>query len=152
MAFAKMGDRERTWELLQMINPVNHGKTAAAISTYKVEPYVVAADVYAVAPHNGRGGWTWYTGSAGWLYQLIIESFMGISIEQEKMYFSPCLPMEWPSVSMQYRHGDTMYLISIMKGENGVGQSIMLDGIAVAGPALLLQQDGGKHEVIVKSS
>ena len=77
MAFAALGDGARAWELLGMINPVGHGKSAEAIAKYKAEPYVVAADVYAVAPHTGRGGWTWYTGSAGWLYRLILESLIG---------------------------------------------------------------------------
>jgi cellobiose phosphorylase len=77
MAFAKIGDHHHTWELLNMINPINHGKSAEGIATYKVEPYVMAADVYGVHPHTGRGGWTWYTGSAGWMYQLIIHSFLG---------------------------------------------------------------------------
>ena len=74
MAFAALGDRQRAWELLSLINPLSHGSTRPDIATYKVEPYVVAADVYALVPHTGRGGWTWYTGSAGWMYQLIVES------------------------------------------------------------------------------
>src|SRR4030067_239513 len=77
MAFARLGDSRRAWELLAMINPVNHGKTPEGVATYKVEPYVAAADVYALAPHTGRGGWTWYTGSAGWMYRLIVESLLG---------------------------------------------------------------------------
>jgi len=77
MAFAALGDSRRAWELFGLINPVNHAKSAQAIGVYKVEPYVVAADVYAVAPHTGRGGWTWYTGSAGWMYRLIVESLLG---------------------------------------------------------------------------
>ena len=81
MAFAALGDSRRAWELFDMINPVNHADSAAAIATYKVEPYVVAADVYAVAPHTGRGGWTWYTGSAGWMYRLILESLLGLTLE-----------------------------------------------------------------------
>jgi cyclic beta-1,2-glucan synthetase len=76
-----LGDNERAWELLTMINPVNHALSPAAIATYKVEPYVIAADVYAVAPHTGRGGWSWYTGSAGWMYRLIVESLLGLRLE-----------------------------------------------------------------------
>jgi cellobiose phosphorylase len=78
MAFAALGDRERAWELFRMINPVNHAQSPGDINRYKVEPYVVAADVYAVPPHTGRGGWTWYTGSAGWMYRLIVESLLGL--------------------------------------------------------------------------
>jgi len=90
MAFAALGEHERAWELLTMINPVNHGLTAEAIATYKVEPYVVAADVYAAAPHIGRGGWSWYTGSAGWMYRLIVESLLGLRREGENLHFAPC--------------------------------------------------------------
>ena len=79
MAFAALGDSRRAWELLGMINPVNHSKSPEGIAIYKVEPYVVAADVYALPPHTGRGGWTWYTGSAGWMYRLIVESLLGLS-------------------------------------------------------------------------
>ena len=75
-----------------MINPVNHGKSAQGIERYKVEPYVVAADVYAVPPHTGRGGWTWYTGSAAWMYRLIVESLLGLTLETNKLSFTPCLP------------------------------------------------------------
>jgi len=82
MAFAKMGDSRRAWELLEMINPLNHTRSPEEIATYKVEPYVVAADVYALSPHIGRGGWTWYTGSAGWMYMLILESLLGLRLEK----------------------------------------------------------------------
>jgi cellobiose phosphorylase len=85
MAFAALGDTERTWELFEMINPINHGKTNEDVATYKVEPYVMAADVYASPQHEGRGGWTWYTGSAGWMYQLIVESLLGLSLEIDKL-------------------------------------------------------------------
>jgi len=95
MAFAKAGDPTRTWELLQMINPVYHGNSKEAIDIYKTEPYVMAGDVYGVVPHIGRGGWTWYTGSAGWMYQLITESFLGIRKEENTLYFEPCIPEHW---------------------------------------------------------
>ena len=81
MAFAALGDGARAWELTAMINPVNHARTPERSATYKVEPYVVAADVYALAPHTGRGGWTWYTGSAGWMYRLVVESLLGLKLE-----------------------------------------------------------------------
>ncbi len=89
MAFASLGDARRAWELLAMINPVNHAGSPEAIATYKVEPYVVAADVYAVPPHTGRGGWTWYTGSAGWMYRLIVESLLGLRLEEDKLRLCP---------------------------------------------------------------
>ena len=93
MAFAELGDR-RAWEIFSMINPVNRTQSAAAIATYKVEPYVMAADVYAAAPHTGRGGWTWYTGSAGWMYRLALESLLGLRLEGDKLRLAPCLPRE----------------------------------------------------------
>ncbi|HCK80685.1 MAG TPA: cyclic beta 1-2 glucan synthetase, partial [Candidatus Competibacteraceae bacterium] len=92
MAFAALGDRRRAWELLGIINPIHHALTPEAVKTYKVEPYVVAADVYAVAPHTGRGGWSWYTGSAGWLYRLIVESLLGLRLAGDVLHLAPCLP------------------------------------------------------------
>ena len=83
-----------------MINPINHGSTPEEMETYKVEPYVVAADVYAVSQHAGRGGWTWYTGSAGWLYQLIVDSVIGLKRRGDKLHFDPCLPEEWGNVTI----------------------------------------------------
>jgi cellobiose phosphorylase len=113
MAFARMGDRARAWDLFDMINPVNHAGSPAAIAIYKVEPYVVAADVYAVAPHTGRGGWTWYTGSAGWMYRLIVESLLGFRREGNVLRFAPCLPAHWPGFKLRYRHGSTLYHIDV---------------------------------------
>ena len=92
MAFAELGDSRRAWELLAMINPVNHGKSAQGIERYKVEPYVVAADVYAVPPHTGRGGWTWYTGSAAWMYRLIVESLLGLTLRRTSSLLRPASP------------------------------------------------------------
>src|SRR6202044_3210372 len=97
MAFALMGENERAWELFALLNPVHHGGDPGRIATYKAEPYVVAADVYAVAPHLGRGGWTWYTGSAGWMYRLLIETLLGLNLEGEELRLLPRLPKSWPS-------------------------------------------------------
>ncbi|MDA3821856.1 MAG: hypothetical protein PF450_04485, partial [Bacteroidales bacterium] len=89
MAFAKIGDNKRAWELTTMINPINHGATEEKVAVYKVEPYVMAADIYSCEPHTGRGGWTWYTGSAGWMYRLIFESILGLRLEIDKLYIEP---------------------------------------------------------------
>ena len=89
MAFAAMGDSTRAWELLSMINPVNHGSTPEEVSIYMAEPYVVAADVYALPPHTGRGGWTWYTGAAGWMYRLIVESLLGLRLDVDRHALHP---------------------------------------------------------------
>ena len=113
MAFAALGDSQRAWELLTMINPVNHAKTAADVAIYKVEPYVVTADVYGVAPHAGRGGWSWYTGSAGWMYRLIVESLLGLRLDVDKLHFTPCLPEHWKEFKLHYRYRDTVYHIVV---------------------------------------
>jgi cellobiose phosphorylase len=113
MAFAELGDAERAWAIWRLINPVAHGATAPAIDTYKVEPYVVAADVYAVAPHVGRGGWTWYTGSAAWMYRLVLESLLGVTLEGDRLRMLPCLPSDWTGFTVHYRFRETVYHIAV---------------------------------------
>jgi cellobiose phosphorylase len=131
MAFAATGNKQRTWELLQMINPLNRGNTADKIAVYKAEPYVVAADVYAEPKHKGRGGWTWYTGSAAWMYQLILESFIGLKREGDKLVFKPCMPEEWPSVKIQYRNGGMLHQIELKQEENDgkLLTTLIVDGV-----------------------
>jgi cellobiose phosphorylase len=108
MAFAALGDSRRAWELLAMINPVNHARSAAEAATYKVEPYVVAADVYALAPHTGRGGWTWYTGAAGWMYRLTVETLLGLQLEVDQLRIVPCVPAHWDAYKIHYRNRETV--------------------------------------------
>ena len=115
MAFAKMGNSKHAWELLNMINPINHGNTLESINTYKVEPYVVAADVYAVPPHAGRGGWTWYTGSAAWMYRLILESLLGLKLESDKLYINPSIPEDMDTYTLHYRYRETHYEINVVQ-------------------------------------
>ncbi len=115
MAFSKLGDSNKAWEILRLINPINHARSPEEVARYKVEPYVIAADVYALSPHIGRGGWTWYTGSAGWMYRLIVESLLGLRLETDRLYFEPCLPAEWDSYKINYRFRDTMYFIKIIQ-------------------------------------
>lgn len=151
MAFAKMGDHQRAWELLNMINPINHGKTAKDIATYKVEPYVIAADVYAVSPHIGRGGWTWYTGSSGWMYRLIIESLLGLTLEGDKMTITPCLPHGWPGYSMHYRYRDTTYRVAVTvepspSTDKATG-NVTMDGIVQKDGVIILVDDKKEHAV-----
>ncbi|MBC7886871.1 MAG: cyclic beta 1-2 glucan synthetase [Ferruginibacter sp.] len=152
MAFAAMGNKQKTWELLQMINPVNHGKDADLLAEYKVEPYVVAADVYGETLNKGRGGWTWYTGSAGWMYQLIIDSFIGLKKEGNMMHFKPCIPPEWPSVKIQYRYEASLYKIQYQQssGQTGEATTVLLDGTLQPGGNITLVNDGLTHEVIVR--
>ncbi|MEO7728055.1 MAG: glycosyl hydrolase family 65 protein, partial [Burkholderiales bacterium] len=146
MAFAALGDRQRAWELFGMINPVNHGSSAAAIATYKVEPYVVAADVYAVTPHTGRGGWTWYTGSAGWLYRLIVESLLGLKLEVDKLRFTPCLPADWESFKLTYRYRETVYHIKVVQTRTADGKvRVTVDGVEQRDAAISLVNDRVDH-------
>jgi cyclic beta-1,2-glucan synthetase len=150
MAFARMGDNARAWELLQMINPVNHGKTAEDIAVYKVEPYVVAADVYAVSPHVGRGGWTWYTGSSGWMYRLMVESLLGLKLEGDRLTITPCLPQDWTTYRMSYRYRDTLYRIEVAQsGAEGVTGSVKVDGVEQADGVIALMDDKHEHAVEV---
>jgi len=147
IAFAKLGDNKRVWELLNMINPINHGKTSEEIAIYKVEPYVIAADVYGRAPHEGRGGWTWYTGSAGWMYRLITESFLGLKQEGNKLKLVPCVPTEWESFKVHYRYMNTIYHITV-KQETGTGEMIVnVDGINQQDKIITLADDGLEHSV-----
>ena len=121
IAFAAMGDNRRAWELLSIINPVNHAANAESIAIYKVEPYVVASDVYALSPHTGRGGWTWYSGSAGWMYRLIVESILGLRREADKLHFEPCIPAHWTSFKMNYRYRETVYRITVSQMQEAEG-------------------------------
>jgi cyclic beta-1,2-glucan synthetase len=150
MAFAQMKDSKRTWELLNMINPINHGRTADEIATYKVEPYVMAGDVYAVAPHTGRGGWTWYSGSAGWMYHLITESFLGLKIKASILTFDPCIPSDWPSFKVHYRYYGTMYHITVTQ-EYTIGKmTVMIDGQLQATREIMLVDDEKDHHVEIQ--
>ncbi len=150
MAFAAMGDRIRAWELLTMVNPVNHADAPEKIATYKVEPYVVAADVYAVSPHIGRGGWTWYTGSAGWMYRLILESLLGLRLETDRLHFAPCLPSEWESFKIHYRYRETVYHITVLQTGNAGPVGVIVDGVEQTAKAIPLFDDHREHSVEVR--
>ncbi|MBU4316588.1 MAG: cyclic beta 1-2 glucan synthetase [Proteobacteria bacterium] len=149
MAFAELGDHHRAWELLSMINPVNHGNSADGITKYKVEPYVVAADVYAVPPHTGRGGWTWYTGSAAWMYRLILESLLGLKLEANKLSFKPCFPADWQSFTIHYRFRKTLYHIRVASNQPGGKELVKLtvDGVIQQEKVIALVDDGKEHSV-----
>ena len=149
MAFAKLADNRRAWELFEIINPVNHARSANALAIYKVEPYVVAADVYAVPPHTGRGGWTWYTGSAGWMYRLIVESLLGLRLEVDKLRFSPCLPADWKEFKLHYRYRETVYHITFLQITDGE-MSVSLDGADQPDKTLPLVDDRQEHSAEVK--
>jgi cyclic beta-1,2-glucan synthetase len=149
MARALLGDHDRAWELFALINPINHGSTPAQIRTYKVEPYVVAADVYAVAPHTGRGGWTWYTGSAGWMYRLLIETLFGLKPEGDRLRLAPRLPKHWPTCKIDYRYRQTVYKIAISRAGNGAPGSVevYLDGKELTDGVITLVDDRREHRI-----
>jgi cyclic beta-1,2-glucan synthetase len=140
MAFAMMGDTERAWEFFAMLSPVHHGSTPEAIDRYKVEPYVMCADIYAVSPHTGRGGWTWYTGAAGWMYRLTVETLLGLQLEVDQLRIVPCVPAHWDAYKIHYRYRETVYHITVKRVGEQTGQAIrvtvdgaVMDGAGVVG-------------------
>jgi cellobiose phosphorylase len=150
MAFAKLGDSEKAYEILSMINPINHATTEEEVERYKVEPYVMAADVYALSPHIGRGGWTWYTGSSGWMYRLIVESILGLRLEVEKLHIKPCVPSSWDTFKIFYRFRETRYQITVIQlPEDGKKQTITLDGADSHDDFINLVNDQQEHAVEV---
>jgi cellobiose phosphorylase len=150
MAFAALGDARRAWDVWNLINPLAHAASAAAIETYKVEPYVVAADVYAVAPHVGRGGWTWYTGSAGWMYRLLVESLLGLRLEVDRLRIAPCLPPDWDAFTVHYRFRETVYHIVVHQTPSTTGdERISVDGRDEPGREVPLVDDQIEHHVEV---
>ena len=151
MAFARLGDNRRAWEFFTMINPVNHARSSEETAVYKVEPYVVAADVYAVAPHTGRGGWTWYTGSAAWMYRLIVESILGLRLEVDKLRFRPCIPQDWEGFKLHYRYRETVYHIAVLQTPDGNGEMrVSIDGIEQHDETIPLVDDHKEHWVEVR--
>ncbi|MCC6290414.1 MAG: cyclic beta 1-2 glucan synthetase [Chitinophagaceae bacterium] len=150
MALMELKQNEKGWELLQMINPLNRGGDKTSVERYKVEPYVVAADVYAQVAHLGRGGWTWYTGSAGWMYQLIIEYFLGMQKQGNELYFNPSVPEGWNDFSITYKYVDTIYVIKIKTTDTpDATLRILYNGLPVADKSIKLINDKGKHMIEV---
>ncbi|HEY5800585.1 MAG TPA: glycosyl hydrolase family 65 protein, partial [Burkholderiaceae bacterium] len=149
MAFAALGDSARAWELQRMINPVRHGATPEDIAVYKVEPYVAAADVYAVAPHEGRGGWTWYTGSSGWMYRLIVESLLGLSRIGDRLHLAPRMPPDWDRYSLRYRFGLSVYEIDVIYATDSVAE-LTLDGQPLQTYSIPLVDDHQTHKVTLR--
>ena len=149
MATALSGDGNRAMHLFQMINPITHALTPKDVSTYKVEPYVVAADVYTAEGHLGRGGWTWYTGSASWLYRVGLEAILGFTKVGDELYLNPCIPAAWKEFSLDYRYGGSVYNV-VVRNPSGVEKgvvSVTVDGGKVS--AVPLVDDGGRREVVV---
>jgi cyclic beta-1,2-glucan synthetase len=151
MAVARLGNGDEAVELFHLLNPINHTRTAADVERYKAEPYVTAGDVYAHPAHAGRGGWTWYTGSAGWMYRAGLESILGLKRHGETFELDPCIPAAWPEYSIVWRFGRTRYDISVSNPEHrcrGIAEA-ELDGEPVDPSAIPLVDDGGEHRIRV---
>jgi cyclic beta-1,2-glucan synthetase len=153
LAFALLGDGDRAAELFSIINPINHASTRSGIHRYKVEPYVVCADVYSSPQHVGRGGWTWYTGSAGWMYRTAVEGILGVNLRGRILSINPCIPRTWSGFEITYRYGSSRYRISV-ENPRGVSQGVVqasLDGrhIASAPYEITLVDDGSYHYGVV---
>ena len=151
MASAKLGDGERAWEYFDLVNPVNHTRDAGACSAYRLEPYVMAADVYSLSPNEGRGGWSWYTGSASWMYKAGVEDLLGLRKTGNTLTIDPCIPRQWAGYAIAYRYLATPYQIRVSNPEGiskGVA-SVSVDGNVVAGNVICLSDDGVAHHVEV---
>ena len=148
MAFAAQGDAKRAWALFDILDPIRHALAPQDVGTYKTEPYVVASDIYSTPGHVGRGGWSWYTGAAGWLYRCITESLLGISVKGDTLTIAPCVPEEWASFDAILLHGATRYemrVVLVASGDVSIGVS--LDGKALPSSRVTLVDDGATHRV-----
>ena len=150
-AFAKLGQQDRAASLFRLINPVYHADTPEKIGHYRVEPYVVAADVYSVKPYLGRGGWTWYTGSASWMYRVGLEAILGLHRQGDKLLIQPCVPPDWPGYSIDYRFGNTIYHIHVENpdGAYRAVSQMTMDGQPLTEKLIPLRDDGKEYKVSV---
>jgi cyclic beta-1,2-glucan synthetase len=152
VAFAMLGDGDRAADLFRLLNPIHHTRVQADLDRYKVEPYVIAADVYSSPPHEGRGGWTWYTGAAGWLYRAGLEWILGFRKHGSSLWIDPCIPGAWKGFEIDYRHGDALYRITVENPKSvcrGVSR-INLDGARLPeGQPIPLNEDAREHQVQV---
>jgi cyclic beta-1,2-glucan synthetase len=149
IAFAMLGDGDRAGELFSLLNPVNHSSTRAGLHKYKVEPYAAVGDVYAVPPHTGRGGWTWYTGSAGWMYRAGLEWILGFRLHGDRVLIDPCVPRWWQEYEIIYRRGQSSYRIKVenpLALSRGVAR-IELDGVEQTEESIPLLDDDQTHTV-----
>lgn len=151
MAFASLKDHGKVWELLPFINPIHHSKTPEMVRVYRVEPYALAADIYASPPHTGRGGWTWYTGSAGWMVRLILESLLGFHMSGDVLTFDPCIPDTWKTYQIDYQYRSTWYHFTIDNSGTGLSvTSVVIDGIEQADLGIHLVDDLKDHQVHIR--
>ena len=137
LAFARLGDGDRAMQLFQMLNPVTHTLTPEDVAKYRAEPYVVAADVYSRPPHNGRGGWTWYTGSAGWMYRVGVEALLGLTLQEGALHIDPCVPRDWKGFNIVFRHNEAEFHIAV-ENPDGVNRGVRA-----------IEVDGRAHENLI---
>ncbi len=152
MAMARKGDGERAVQLLRMLNPIEHARDAEAVWHYGVEPYVVAADVYRLPGRIGQGGWSWYTGSAAWMYRAWVEDVLGLQIRGEQMRIDPVIPASWPGFSLRYRHGEAIYTVQV-ENPDGCEHGVLwveMDGQRLLDGALPLERGLVKHQIRVR--
>ena len=145
MGFAALGDGAKALELTRLLDPIRHGADPAR---WQGEPYVLAADVYRTAGHIGRAGWTWYTGSAGWMLRLVVESLLGLTREADKLILRPCLPQGFGSFEITYRQGSSAWLIAV-EGDGPV-RSVHVDGMLQADGRIPLDEDGREHRIAIR--
>jgi cyclic beta-1,2-glucan synthetase len=151
IAFAELGDGDRAAELFALANPIHRASTRVGVQRYKVEPYVAVADVYSEPPHVGRGGWSWYTGAASWMYRAAVEWILGLRRRGATLHFEPCIPRSWRGFEVEIRHHSARYLIEVENPRalmRGVA-SVELDGQPLPAPAVPLADDGQTHRVRV---
>jgi cyclic beta-1,2-glucan synthetase len=151
MAYARKGDGERAMELLRMLNPIEHARDAEATWQYGIEPYVVAADVYRLPGRVGQGGWSWYTGSAAWMYRAWIEEVLGLQVRGEQLRLQPVIPGSWPGYSISYQHGKAVYEIQV-KNPDGCQHGVIwveLDGLRVNNGMINMERESVQHRVVV---
>lgn len=152
MAYAALGDGDRAGELYALLNPINHAMTRAGLHKYKVEPYVMAADIYGFSPHIGRGGWTWYTGSSCWMYRAAIESILGFEVRGDILRIRPRIPKHWREFEITYRRATTEYKISVTNAQAHAERTeshTLLDGIKIVSGDIPIVDDGKKHMIQV---
>ena len=150
IAFAELGNGDKATELFRFMNPINRSNSRANAQRYKVEPYVVAGDIYAEPPHIGRGGWTWYTGSAGWLYRTGLEWILGFRIRGMILNIDPCIPRNWPGYSIDFRYHSALYKIKVENPSNvsrGVALTEMDGKLLPGAPTIPLADDGAVHTI-----
>jgi cellobiose phosphorylase len=150
MAFAQLGEHAFAWDLLRMLNPILHGDSPEGTERYRVEPYVMAADLYSTPPHTGRGGWTWYTGAAGWMYRFAVETLLGLERRPDHLRITPRLPPgSWNDFRMHYRFRERFYHINVRKAKAGEACRVSVDGLEQSDGRIPLLDDGHDHEVVV---